>query len=267
MTNDDSLQIDTPENVAFGYQVAGIGSRFVAALVDTLLILLLQVLVIGTAVLVLANSGLDLENDAASAWIVAAMSLITFVFLWGYYIFFEMLWNGQSPGKRAMNLRVIRADGTPIALTESIVRNLVRFVDFLPAFYGFGVVTMFISPQSKRLGDMAAGTLVVHESETVSVQSLNVAPAAAYQRMSLHPVSAEGFPVERLTNPEVHLIEEFLQRRDDMQHRQQLAVQILTRLHQRVGLPLENVDRFEAEDKLIAILQAIRNRSAGPSSQ
>jgi uncharacterized RDD family membrane protein YckC len=267
MTNEDSLQIDTPENVAFGYQVAGIGSRFVAALVDTLLIVLLQFLINGLLILLYFNLGIDAEADSASSWIMAVLGVVAFVFLWGYYIFFEMLWNGQSPGKRAMKLRVIRTDGSPITLVESLVRNLVRIVDFLPAAYGFGVVTMFVNPQSRRLGDLAAGTLVVHESESASVQSLNVRPAAAYQRMSLRLVSAEGFPVERLTNPEVHLIEEFLQRRDDMPHRQQLAAQILIRLYQRVGLPIENVDRFEAEDKLIAILESLRKRDMGAPPQ
>jgi len=263
MTYNESLQIDTPENVAFGYQVAGIGSRFVAALVDSFLIVLLLVLVELTIQLVLIS--LD-TSDSLGAWLYAIFGIVSFVFFWGYYIFFEMIWNGQSPGKRAVKLRVIRLDGTPISLTESIIRNLVRFVDFMPLFYGFGVVAMFINDQSRRLGDLAAGTLVVHESESVSVQTLNVAPAASYQRMSLHPVTAQGFPIERLTNPEIHLIEEFLQRRDAMPHRQQLAIQILTRLYQRGGLALENMDRFEAEDKLIAILEAVRNRTAPPNS-
>ncbi|MEK7327557.1 MAG: RDD family protein, partial [Chloroflexota bacterium] len=97
------------------------------------------------------------------AWLVAIFGLISFAFFWGYYILFEMLWNGQSPGKRWVGLRVIRTDGTPITLTESIIRNLVRLVDFLPAYYGVGVVTMFINEQSRRLGDLAAGTLVVHD--------------------------------------------------------------------------------------------------------
>jgi uncharacterized RDD family membrane protein YckC len=263
MTNDESLQIDTPENVAFGYHVAGIGSRFVAALVDTLLILILQVFIFGTMLLILANTGLDLESDSLSAWLVGIFGLISFLFFWGYYIFFEMLWNGQSPGKRWLGLRVIRMDGTPISLTESLIRNLVRIVDLLPAAYGFGVVTMFINTQSRRLGDLAAGTLVVHEGAPISMQALGMMQVNAAHTMSLKPVSAADFPVERLTSQEVHLIEEFLQRRDEMQHRQQLALQILNRLYQHAGLALETVDRMEAEDKLIAILDAVRKRTSG----
>lgn len=263
MTNDESLQINTPENVAFGYHVAGIGSRFVAALVDTLLIGLIQALIVGTLILILLEAGSNSLMEELGAWLLAALGLISFLFFWGYYIFFEMLWNGQSPGKRWLKLRVIRTDGTPISLVESLIRNLVRMVDLLPAAYGLGVVTMFINSQSRRLGDLAAGTLVVHDSGPGSVESLNMSDVQSNHKLSLKPVSISGFPVERLTNQEIHLIEEFLGRREEMQYRQQLAVQILTRLYQRAGLPLENLERIEAEDKLIAILEAVNKRSAG----
>jgi uncharacterized RDD family membrane protein YckC len=141
---DDYLSIDTPENVAFGYDVAGIGSRFLAALVDTILILVLLV-VVNLPLFLLAGVLSATLTDEISIWAFAISGLISFALFWGYYIFFEMIWNGQSPGKRWVGLRVIRADGTPITLVETIIRNLVRLVDFLPAYYGVGVVTMFVN--------------------------------------------------------------------------------------------------------------------------
>jgi hypothetical protein len=169
-----------------------------------------------------------------------------------------MLWNGQSPGKRWAGLRVIRADGTPITLSESLIRNLARLVDFLPAAYGIGVVTMFIDKQSRRLGDLAAGTLVVLDRAPLSIQDLSIK-----RTVHLRPwanVALEGFPVERLTNNDLNLIENFLTRRDQLTHRDRLAIQILNTLHQRLGLPLPTVNRLEAEDRLAAILQAAHNR-------
>ncbi|MEW5940682.1 MAG: RDD family protein [Chloroflexota bacterium] len=261
MTLDESLQIDTPENVAFGYRVAGIGSRFMAALVDTILILLLQALVVSLLIIVVVNAGFG-ESDALSSWILAILGIVSFLFFWGYYIFFEMLWNGQSPGKRMMSLRVIRADGTPITLMESLIRNLVRIVDLLPTAYGVGVVTMFINPQSRRLGDLAAGTLVVHEHAASSAQ-LAASPSAALRVASLKPSVPVDFPVERLTHQEVALIEEFLQRRDDMSHRAQLASQILARLHERVGHPEPGAGSLDPETRLAAIYAATRNKNTG----
>ena len=253
---EETLDINTPENVAFGYQVAGIGSRFLATLLDTLIIALLQI-VIFIVVAVIANA-LDhaaLQN-IFSAWAYAVIGLVAFIFYWGYYIFFEMLWNGQTPGKRWTGLRVIRADGTPITLSESLIRNLARIVDLLPFAYGVGIITMFIDKQSRRLGDLAAGTLVVHERAPISIQALSTKRAGSFHRQSLKNISLDGFPVERLTNDDLSLIEDFLTRRDQLTHRQTLAIQILTTLHSRLGLPLPLMSRLEAEDTLIAIIEA-----------
>jgi len=246
--------------VAFGYQVAGLGSRFIATLVDTTIIILLQVVVVVVASLIIAAVSSVAYSDELSGWVIAILGLIASLFSWGYYVFFEMLWNGQSPGKRWVGLRVIRADGTPITLSESLIRNLARLVDFLPAAYGVGIVTMFIDKQSRRLGDLAASTLVVQDRAPISIQSLSVKRTVNLGMQSLTKVSLEGFPVERLSNDDLSLIEDFLLRRDQLTHRASLAVQILNTLHQRLGLPLPAIDRLEAEDTLVAILQAAQSR-------
>jgi uncharacterized RDD family membrane protein YckC len=257
---EETLDIQTPENVAFGYQVAGLGSRFVATLVDTIIIFLLQVVAVVVAGLITSAISETAFADKLSAWIIAIFGLIMAIFYWGYYIFFELLWNGQSPGKRWVGLRVIRANGTPITLSEALIRNLVRIVDFLPAAYGVGIVTMFIDKQSRRLGDLAAGTLVVQDRAPISIQSLSVRRTVNLGIQGMTKVSLDGFPVERLSNDDLSLIEDFLLRRDQLTHRASLAVQILNTLHQRLGLPLPTVDRLEAEDTLAAILQAAQNR-------
>ena len=134
----ETLQIETPENVSFGYTLAGIGSRFMAAIVDTLAIIVLQMIVDAMIILIVLNVG---NGELTSTWLVAIYSLLGFVFFWGYYIFFEMLWNGQSPGKRWVGIRVVRTDGMPITLAESLVRNLVRTIDLLPVAYGVLLIT------------------------------------------------------------------------------------------------------------------------------
>src|SRR5258706_12013278 len=208
--SDDTLRIDTPENVIFGYRVAGIGSRFLAALVDSLLIVVLEVVVNAAALLVgrfVFKFSFAGDDTAGLAWLLGLFGLLSFAFLWAYYIFFEMLWNGQPPGKRWVGLRVLRLDGTPITLSESIIRNLVRLVDFLPAYYGVGVVAMFISSQSRRLGDLAAGTVVVHDRAAVTLESLAAAPAAR-PNPAFTPTARSGqwppgtsWPGERPTHP------------------------------------------------------------------
>ena len=256
---EETLDINTPENVAFGYQVAGIGSRFLATLVDTLLITLLQIIVSITYYVTLYALDID-PTGGASAWVAAVFGIVVFLFYWGYYIFFEMLWNGQTPGKRWAGLRVIRAEGTPITLSESLIRNLTRIVDFLPAFYGVGIITMFIDKRSRRLGDLAAGTLVVHDRAPITIQELSVKRTVNLGMQGLTKISLDGFPVERLTNEDLNLIEDFLSRRDQLTHRETLALQILNTLHTRLGLPLPAMSRLEAEDTLVAIMQAMQKR-------
>ena len=259
---DDILRIDTPENVVFGYEVAGIGSRFLAALVDTVLIVLLQVVVNVLLWALGVFSGMLEGQDGLASWILAVFGLLAFAFFWGYYIFFEMVWNGQSPGKRWVGLRVIRSDGTPITLTESVIRNLVRLIDFLPLYYGIGVVVMFIDERSRRLGDLAAGTLVVHEHSHITLESLGEKPPLP---TSDRPISDEvlSLPLERLTARDIQIIEEFLRRREELSHTSALALRLVRFLYDRMGVPLPHLDARTAERLLGDILRATRMSRSG----
>src|SRR5215211_4628553 len=260
--SDETIVIQTPENIAFGYQVAGIGSRFLATLLDTIVVGLLQVVIILVLALVIKAVGGDASLDLLSAWLLAIFGVVMSLFYWGYYVFFEMLWNGQSPGKRWVGLRVIRADGTPITLSESLIRNLARLVDFLPAAYGIGIITMFIDKQSRRLGDLAAGTLVVQDHASLSIQDLSAKRAVNLGTQGLPKSVVDGFPVERLTNNDLSMIEDFLLRREQLTHREALALQILNALYQRVGLPLPAISKLEAENRLAAILLAAQSQDS-----
>lgn len=256
----DTLQIDTPENVTFGYEVAGIGSRFLAALVDTILIALLQIIIFGMIFLTLGDGD---AISSAPAWVVGLLSFIAFVFFWGYYIFFEILWNGQSPGKRMVGLRVIRADGTPITVAEAVIRNLVRLIDFLPSAYGVGVVAMFVNDKARRLGDLAAGTVVVHDRAVQTLDDL----AGARLQMQDAPVAAvpipTEFPLERMKGREVEILEEYIRRRSGFpNNRELLAGQIFRSLCARLGLTESIISLTDsADDVLIAIYAALKNNS------
>lgn len=256
-TSEDILHIHTPENVAFGYEVAGIGSRFLAAIVDTLLILALEAFISIAAILgsrYLNAAGLD---ESLNMWVIAIVGLILFFVFWGYYILFEMLWNGQTPGKRLAGLRVIRANGAPISLAESTIRNLVRLIDFIPSLYGVGVVVMFIDRQSRRLGDLAAGTLVVRDHSSITLESLAASPL----KSTFHAPGASEYPVHLLTANDVQLAEEFLRRRGELFNRQELAPRIARTLAEHMRLPSEEIDSaYKAEIMIERIIQSVRSK-------
>ncbi len=154
-------EVITAERVPFRYRVAGVGSRFLAWLVDFALIVLLI-----TAGLLVGN-----VLAAVRAGVGIAVILVwSFVVQWGYFLFFEWLWHGQTPGKRLLGIRVIQLDGTSISFAQSATRNILRvadglplmIVDLVPMLYGLGFIVAMCNPHHRRLGDLAAGTLVVH---------------------------------------------------------------------------------------------------------
>lgn len=261
---DELLLIDTPENVVFGYEVAGIGSRFLAALVDTTLIVGLILLVLFTAGMVLSAlstlEGLAGGGERAVAYILAFSFLLTFAFFWGYYVFFELLWNGQSPGKRWVGLRVLGTQGQPIGISAAVIRNLVRLIDFLPGTYAIGIITMFVNDQSRRLGDFAAGTLVVYDRGTISLDTLS---RSQRNRPRLRPNSriletVSDLPLERLNDDDINLVESFLDRHHNVPNRSFLASQLINHLFRQMSLPSPSLASTEEVEFLQAIVYVLR---------
>jgi uncharacterized RDD family membrane protein YckC len=217
----DKLTIDTPEQTALEFPLAGIGSRFVAMAADTAI----QILV-GIGLLILGaimGQTLSLLGSAAPQWLIAVLIILFFLLYSAYFAIFEAIWNGQTPGKRYAQLRVMKDDGRPITVYDSVARNLLRVVDSLPIFYGVGIISVFLSKQNKRLGDFVAGTVVVHE-KTVE--------AARPFLDSQVDTAAPAYDVSLITTDELRLIEAFFQRRDSLDPalRGSMAAQISNRI-------------------------------------
>jgi uncharacterized RDD family membrane protein YckC len=259
---DGTLKIDTPENVSFDYNVAGIGSRFLAALVDTTLVFFLQAILLAIVILGI-GLGVDQFTGNFTGWIIAILGMISFLFLWGYYIFFEILWNGQSPGKRLVGIRVIRIDGTPITASESIIRNLVRIIDLLPTAYGVGVVTMFINVNSRRVGDLAAGTVVVHDRQTKGLHELSPVQPATLDTSGSQEYLPDSFPLEKVTEHDLHIIEEFLSRRGELSNHTRLAGHLLESMIARLGISSESITPGRSEEILEAIYKIKHGKQEG----
>ena len=217
------VDVETPEQVVFSYTIAGIGSRAAAALLDYPLI---GVLWVG----LLLSFAPFVRRVAPAPWVLAILTVFAFVLFWGYYVLFEGLWDGQTPGKRQFGLRVVRDGGYSITFGASAVRNLVRVIDLIPGTYGIGLISVAISPTGKRLGDYAAGTIVVRERAVVATAgALPVAGA---------DTSAAGTSVvatAALTDDEFALLDRFIARRGtlDADRRAQLAEELAVRFRDR----------------------------------
>jgi uncharacterized RDD family membrane protein YckC len=251
----DKLTIETPEQTVLEFEVAGVGSRFLALAYDTLL----QILVGIGLLIIFLIAGVALPGAAQSGiWFAAVIILAYFVLYFGYFALFEVLWNGQTPGKKKEGLRVIKDSGRPITPAEAIGRNLMRIVDQLPALYAVGICSVLLSRQNKRLGDFVTGTIVVHEKSLLDAKPVWESPPAG------QPGPTTSFGSERLTPEEFALIEAFLNRRSSLPGdvRFTMADQIARQIRPKLSVPPGEL--LYAEKLLEAIVQE-RRSSAGYS--
>jgi uncharacterized RDD family membrane protein YckC len=179
------LSIETPESVAFAYELAGLGSRGIALILDMMLIfgiILAEVLVIGAVFLVLFwVTGRNLIATFG-VWVLAGLLVLAFITYWGYFIFGETARVGRTPGKRALGIRVVRDDGSRVGLIDSVIRTVMRLIDGLPGSYAIGIISALSTKQQKRLGDLVAGTVVVRDTGELTLRSDGGAEA---ERISL----------------------------------------------------------------------------------
>jgi uncharacterized RDD family membrane protein YckC len=226
MEFEDRLTIPTPEGVDLELTLAGVGSRFVSALVDYLLQLLI---VVALALVLGLGFGVDPAGSgyAAAVWIVFAFLLFV-----GYDIAFEVLASGRTPGKRMNGLRVVRETGAPVTFSSSAIRNVLRIVDILPGSYLVGIVSILASSRNQRLGDHAAGTLVVRDRKTL--------PPEPILRVYRRPSDAPAWDTSAIRAEELAAVRHFLARRETLtwDARLHLAAELAARLRPKVGGPV-----------------------------
>ncbi|HSE47879.1 MAG TPA: RDD family protein [Terriglobales bacterium] len=246
----EKLTIDTPEQVALEFPLAGVGSRFLAFAIDTLLqaVIVIGVFFVG----LIALPGFSLFGSMGPSWGLAIGIVIWFVLYWAYFAGFEALWKGQTPGKRELRLRVIKDTGASITAQDAMARNLLRAVDSLPGFYGVGLVVMFLSSQNKRLGDYVAGTVVVHERPPESEK--------VYWNTQ-ETQDTQQYPVAKLVPEQIAMSENFLARRLDLDSelRYRLARELAD--HLAMSLQLRPEERPRDEELIETVVRQYR-RSA-----
>ena len=264
--NSDQLSIDTPELVAIEMPLAGIGSRFIALLVDTLI--WGAGMVVASLLFSFVLPGIGAFSKLSAQWAVAIYVFLIFLFNWGYFTLFEAFWNGRTPGKRLARIRVIQRSGRGIGLFESMARNFIRYIDQIPGFYAVGVITMFVTAQHQRLGDLAAGTLVVRDREpesslwSESGSRTFTAQAFGPTVRIPEPHTALTLPasgVAKLSADDLEVLEGFLVRRLDlpMSTRQDLAQRIAAAIQAKSGL--EQPPQASVETFLEAVAHQLRD--------
>jgi len=225
------IRIDTPESVDVALEPAGLGSRFLAALVDGLIqwAFVLLLVLAGVPTFFMA-AGEDSPFGEVMIFSLLALSVALLFFL--YKLLLEAFWNGQTVGKRVAGIRVVQANGLPVTFAAVVVRNLLRIIDFLPGYYVVGAICALATQKRQRLGDMAAGCIVVRERPAgapVLPAQLSHAPKTDLTRLREHAL--------RLSEEDLGPARSFWQRRHDMEAtaRTRVAAEIAAGLAHRMN--------------------------------
>jgi uncharacterized RDD family membrane protein YckC len=240
-------EVLTTEKVPFTYRVAGLGARSLAWLLDALFIGLLYLF--GACFVSLVPSRYGDRPGFAGALIAIWLFCLT----WGYFLLFEWLWSGQTPGKRLVGLRVIQWRGTAVSFHQSAIRNILRVVDSLPAFYALGFIVAWGNRENRRLGDLAAGTLVVHvERQAKPIQALTEATTEADRARVLLLRQR----LLQLTRDQKGTLIDLSLRRDQLwpEERARLFRAAATYLRERLDVAPQE---FESDEKFVLQLAAI----------
>jgi uncharacterized RDD family membrane protein YckC len=236
------LVIETPENLELRLPLAGFGPRFLAQLLDQLAIGLIVTVIIAIGMSIVFGYSMGSDPESTGLQVVLLMVLALFIATLGYYLFFEYFWNGQTPGKRLLGIRVICRGGMPLTFREVLIRNLLRLVDLLPTYGFVGLICFFSTRNQQRLGDLAADTVVVREFSSRIPYSWEATTGAA------------DFTGRAMLTPRAsYVIQSYLSRRGeiDMAQRIELSEGIINSLgHDAAALSLS-----ERENYLASIMQ------------
>ena len=252
--------IETPENVDLQRRLAGIGSRFLAGLLDSLLIvglLLVPVLIFLMFDLHTFFLGGGAEDEVGT-WMIAILIVVAFLIYWGYFLLFELWMNGQTPGKRYMRIRVVQQEGAAVSFDSIAVRNLLRAVDGLGMYAVAGIV-MFATRKMQRLGDLAAGTVVISEE----IPDYSARQDKKQKVLDDAPVTAAVLQETHLTPHEYRLLHSYWLRSDQLtlEARAQLLPKLLRPILERTGTvpPHSSLATLEEHlDELMSHSGAIR---------
>ncbi|MFC0526047.1 RDD family protein [Pontibacillus salicampi] len=252
----EQVNIKTPEHVSLQYKLAGLGSRATAQIVDTLLIAILYA---GMSLLV---SWTDNENmaplsETLAMVVMGIVIVLVFLIYWGYFFLFELFMGGQTPGKKLMGVRVIHDNGQSATALSLLIRNLLRIVDMLPAYYFVGMVMIFFHKQHKRLGDIVGGTLVVHErKKQKKKKKLTPLEKEIEQKgISTSDLAVDHWTLKQLTSKDWNLIQTYAARLPELKgvERKELTKEVASILLPKLGVEPEQQAEAALENQLLAL--------------
>lgn len=260
--NQEQTNIKTPEFVSIQFQLAGVGSRAAAFLLDTLILSTASFLILLTLLLILyGSSDFWLLGEAFYSVPLAITIILLFVLNWSYFFLLEFFAGGKTIGKRVVGIRVIQENGHSITLLSSFIRNFLRIIDSLPASYFLGIIMIFFHSKHKRIGDLVAGTIVIHERRAKNSKKQSPLESEIGRRgLGKDSLAIDQWALKSIGNKEWKLLQtycnRFLQLKDDI--RDSRTKQIADILLPRVGIEVVGKTYSQLENELLVLYLILR---------
>ncbi len=235
----DTHQIVTPENVELNYEIAGIGSRFLALLIDNLIQGFTFFAIVLAAIVFEVEKTLQTIPGVTRGIITSALIVMAVIITFGYHIILETMMNGQTIGKMILHIRVRKEQGNRLTFWDVLLRNFIRFIDMSP-FYITGLIVMFMNKKAKRLGDLAAGTIVIREIPRKQLEqflTVKVPEPMAYQESFTVKNSWIQSVLTSITQKDYFLMKNIYSRRSELSNFNDLAAGIIQKLIAKSSLP------------------------------
>jgi len=249
----------TPEHVVVQYRLAGLGSRFLAYLIDTMILGIIFIL-LGFLTFFVGLPIIDFLSEYIifdfSSYFFALFLFIVFVLIWGYFTCFEYFTGGQTPGKMILGIRVLQDGGQSITFLSAFIRNIMRIIDLLPSGYLLGMIVMFLHPKHKRLGDLVGGTIVVYDRKNKRKKRKRAFEQEMEERgISSQSLTLEPWVLRRLTAKEWTLLSTYLERRQNLkdEDKDRVTYEVAQILFPLIGLSYEDRSIEQIENDLFAL--------------
>jgi len=253
----DQIQIKTPEFVSLQFRLAGLGSRAAAMIIDQVILTLANT---GLILLLIFTTNSDIWEVMEYGWMVAVWLIALFAVNWGYFFVSEYFFNGKTIGKNMIGIRVIQENGHSITVLSAIIRNLLRAIDALPTGYFLGIILVFLHSKHKRLGDMAAGTIVVYEPKAKRHKKTSLEKEIEHRNLNKESISIDDLAMNSLGSKEYNLLKTYsyklLELRDHP--RNQLTRDMAAILFPKVGLEIGTKTNDELENILLVLYLKMR---------
>ncbi|MBN8192225.1 RDD family protein [Bacillus sp. NTK074B] len=257
------VDIRTPEYVSLQFQPAGLGSRAAALMIDQIILGILNILIV--VILFFATTGnngpfgLYMFEINSTLWGFAIIAL--FVLNWGYFLALEYFWGGKTVGKHLLGIRVMQENGHSVTLLSCFIRNLLRIIDLLPAAYFLGMIMIFLHSRHKRVGDIVAGTIVVHERRIKGKRKEKAIEKEVRLRgLQKEDLSVEEWTLKQLGAKEWRLVKTYANRFGQLprSERNHLSKKLADILFPKLGIDMEGKTYEELENTLLLLYLAMK---------